>query len=416
MRILWQNEHYPDAVKGGGSAVNTYYIVTALARLGHEVVILARGPAGRGAFNEDVNGTTVLRFPAATPPDGLWPVWPLIEPFYWRRPLTAVAGSFDAAVGIDYPFALGMKHLFPERPLIYRVEGSQKSHDAAMASGNGAPVSLAERKRRLVHRVLIAEIDFMDRRVWRRCDTVVVKSRFMRGELERLYGVPAERIAIVPNGVDHRRYAEAEATPDARERLGAAERERVVIVFCGRLVAMKNVGHLLRAVAMLPDRERVVLAILGDGDQRTTLQQEARDLGIHSTVRFLGHTERVEEYLAAADIAVLPSVYEPFGNALLEAMAAGLPCVALRPDGRGVKTASDEILDDGETGLLVDHEHPRALAEALQVLVSDRQRRRAMGQRAQQVCRARYSWESCAARYVELLVAARERRPMRRAG
>ena len=267
-------------------------------------------------------------------------------------------------------------------------------------------VSLADRKRRALERLLTAENDFMDRRVWKRCDAIVVKSRFMKGELERLYRVPGPRIAVIPNGVDHERYAGARPTADTLARLGNAGREKVVISFCGRLVPMKNAAHLLRAFALMPDRHRCLLALLGDGAERPALERLARDLGIAPAVRFVGHTDRAETFLAAADISVLPSVYEPFGNALLEAMAAGLPCVALRPDGGRVRTASDEILDHGETGLLVDPAEPRALADALQHLVRKPEARRAMGVRAQDVCRIRYSWERCAARYLDLIGAA----------
>jgi glycogen synthase len=416
MNILWQNEHYPDAVKGGGGAVNTYYIATALERLGHRVTILARGPAGAGIFSEEVNGTLVLRLPPASLPGALWPLWPLMEPRYWRHPLTAVAGPFDASIGIDFPFALGMKRVFPRRPLIYRVEGSQKSHDAAVAGNGQAVPSLAEWKRRALERLLTAENDFMDRRVWKRCDAIVVKSRFMKRELERLYRVPGPRITVVPNGVDHERYAGARATTDSLGRLGDPRREKVVISFCGRLVPMKNVAHLLRAFALVPDRDRCLLAIIGDGAERPALEREARDLGIDRAVRFVGHTDRPETFLAASDISVLPSVYEPFGNALLEAMAAGLPCVALRPDGARVRTASDEILDDARTGVLVDPSSPRALADALQHLVRHPEARRVMGARAREVCRDRYSWERCAARYVDLIAAAGSRKAVARAG
>jgi glycosyltransferase involved in cell wall biosynthesis len=102
-------------------------------------------------------------------------------------------------------------------------------------------------------------------------------------------------------------------------------------------------------------------------------------------------------------VFVLPSTYEPFGNALIEAMATGLACVALRPDHLAVRTASDDILEDGESGLLVDHRSAEDLAQALDLMAEQRERRLSLGRAAQSRCRNLYSWDACAARYLDLL-------------
>jgi glycosyltransferase involved in cell wall biosynthesis len=150
------------------------------------------------------------------------------------------------------------------------------------------------------------------------------------------------------------------------------------------------------------ERERCVLALIGNGDQRSALEAEAQRLGIAPRVRFVGHSDRVHEFLAASDVFVLPSTYEPFGNALIEAMAAGLPCVALRPDGPTIRLATAEIMRDGATGFLVASGDPADMAARLDGLVRDGALRERFGAAGQARCRERYNWERCARGYLAL--------------
>jgi glycosyltransferase involved in cell wall biosynthesis len=404
LRVLWQNEHYPDVIKGGGGAVNTYYIVRALERLGCDPVVLASGGIRDRTGWEAFDGTRIMRLASVRPPDRLWPIWPVLMPHALRQPLAEIARPFDAFVCSDSAYALSLGRLYPDRPLVCRVEGTVRGYDAAVPADRvGISRSPRELKLAVIHRLLTLENEVMDRRAWKRSHALVVKSAFMKRDVTRLYGITPEKIHVIPNGVDHERYARARPTEAALERLGNPERGTLVITFCGRLVKMKNVPHLLRAFARMRLRSRCLLALVGDGAEREALEAEAQRLGISSEVRFIGRTDRVEEFLAASDIFVLPSTYEPFGNALLEAMASGLPCVALRPDHAAIRTASDEIIEDGETGSLVDPHDPGALAATLDRLAADPALRRRLGEAGRARCRSAYSWDGCAAGYLELL-------------
>jgi glycosyltransferase involved in cell wall biosynthesis len=402
VRILWQNEHYPDPVKGGGGAVNTGYIVRALQELGHNTVILARGSNNGGPYVEEVHGTKVQRLPPVKMPGKLWPLWPLIEPRFTVDVVGAIAGFYDAFVGIDFSFALNVKTLYPRKKLVYRVEGSVKTHNEVVDSLRTESVSKNKKKRSPMMKLLDFGNEFMDRRVWKKCDAIVVKSKFMKRELETLYHLPGGKIHIIPNGVDYDRYSTAKPSEETCLRLNRGNSTRTVIVSCGRLVPMKNIGFLLQAFAAMRQRSHSTLAIMGDGQERDTLEKQAARLGITSQVQFVGYTNRAEEFLAASDIFVLPSIYEPFGNSLVEAMAAGLPCVALKP-GTRVRTASDEILEDGSSGLLVSGDSPTELAAALDSLAISRELRLRIGRQGQVQCKAKYDWKACALRYLDLL-------------
>jgi glycosyltransferase involved in cell wall biosynthesis len=166
---------------------------------------------------------------------------------------------------------------------------------------------------------------------------------------------------------------------------------------------MKNVSFLLKAFALMKYKQEAIVTIVGEGEQREALQKEASALGVADQTRFVGYSSEVERFLAAADIFVLPSVYEPFGNALIEAMAAGVACVALRPDLVKVKTASNEILTDNESGFLVAGDSPSELSAKLDFLVCNPDVRKRIGKTGQETCKNRYDWTQCAAQYLELL-------------
>jgi glycosyltransferase involved in cell wall biosynthesis len=141
------------------------------------------------------------------------------------------------------------------------------------------------------------------------------------------------------------------------------------------LSPQKNHSLLLKAWALLAPaiRETAQLAIVGDGPLRKTLLQEAENLGVGQSVIFPGHSENVATWYKAADLFVLASNYEGLSNAMLEAMSSGLPVVITAVGGH------EWISADPECGFVTPIGDQRALAEALELLISDRNRRDNMG-------------------------------------
>jgi glycosyltransferase involved in cell wall biosynthesis len=140
----------------------------------------------------------------------------------------------------------------------------------------------------------------------------------------RAWGVPGERIRVVPNGIDaaELRYDSALRVA-ARERLGISPSARVVGTI-GRLVPTKRVDRLVRAMTAVPD---ATLLVVGDGPERDALRALARGLGLDGRVVLAGATPYPREMLCAMDVFASPSTQETFGMAVLEALAAGLPAV-----------------------------------------------------------------------------------------
>jgi glycosyltransferase involved in cell wall biosynthesis len=170
--------------------------------------------------------------------------------------------------------------------------------------------------------------------------------------------VPANRLRYIPNGVRIR--ARNEATRVAiRQTLGIAPKQ-FVFLFVGRLQPVKDAGTLLEATALLPkhiaDAVRIVVA--GDGPERERLAAQAHALGIVSRVSFLGARKDIDELLMGADAFIMTSITEGQPMALIEAMAAGIPCVATSVGG------IPALLRDG-AGVLVPPSRPSDVAQAM---------------------------------------------------
>jgi glycosyltransferase involved in cell wall biosynthesis len=198
------------------------------------------------------------------------------------------------------------------------------------------------------------------RALYPRADAVVALSRGVAGELERMIPRVAGRVSVIPNaGVD-------EAVPPPAARAPRSADDAPVLVACGRLVPQKGYPVLLRALARVRERVPARLQILGEGPLRRELGELAAALGVDGAVSFEGFQADPAAWMGAADVFVLSSDYEGFGNVIVEAMAAGAPVVATDcPYGPG------EILERGRHGVLVPPGDPEALAAALLRVLGD---------------------------------------------
>jgi glycosyltransferase involved in cell wall biosynthesis len=231
---------------------------------------------------------------------------------------------------------------------------------------------------------------------------------------------PGSEVEVIPNGVDTVRYAPepsrtTSAAPDAtrnepraRSESPAARETPFRVLYSGRLESYKRVPDLLEGFRLLRDRagRPVSLRIVGGGSLLAALSQVAWKKGISYEVIFEGHlgADAMPRVYREADAMVLPSVVEGMPNVVLEAMASGLPVVATRVPG------SEELLRDGETGLLVPPGDPEAIAAALGRLLESPDLRRAIADRARAEVERR-SWKAAAEAYLSLYRKVLEREP-----
>lgn len=195
----------------------------------------------------------------------------------------------------------------------------------------------------------------------------------------------ARKITVVPNGITAPQI-DAESGPQClRLELGISD-DSLLIVCAARLESEKDVASLVEAMAIVRRRHpQAVCVVAGEGSQRSALERRIADLGLDGGVRLLGFRNDVATIVSAADLFVLPSVAEPFGLVILEAMSLGKPVIATAAGG------PLEIVVQGQTGLLVPPANPVALADAIGQLATDAELRRRMGLAGQQRFAARYT-------------------------
>ncbi len=217
----------------------------------------------------------------------------------------------------------------------------------------------------------------LERALARVSDCLIGVSEATVDDLVRLGVAPPAKFRVLPLGLDLDPLAEPddELRRECRGqlRIGADE---ILLVFVGRVVPIKRLDLLLRALALARQTEpRLRLALIGDGEERPRLERQAAELGIAADVRFLGYRRELRPLFAAADVAVLSSDNEGTPVSLIEAAAAGLPAVAT--DVGGVREVVGE-----ETGILVPRGDASALASALLLMAGDAGRRQSCGRAA----------------------------------
>ncbi len=204
--------------------------------------------------------------------------------------------------------------------------------------------------------------------------------------LGRLHIVEKSKLRFLGNGVDLGRFnpqVVAELRAHERSRLGVAD-EEIVVGMVGRLVAEKGVPELVEAARSLGDDVRIVVAGPNDPDKDDAISPELLERGRDSGVEFVGMRRDIEAFYSGLDVFVLPSHREGFPRAAMEAAACGLPLVVT--DIRGCR----QVVDEGVNGLLVPVADAAALASAISSLVSDPERREAMGEASVEIARQRF--------------------------
>ena len=228
----------------------------------------------------------------------------------------------------------------------------------------------------------------LERRLASVSDALIGVSGATVDDLVRLGIAPRERFRVIPLGLDLDPFLDTTAADGAEFRAEAGVREgEVLVTFVGRLVRIKRVDVLLRAVAHARARGAPVrLAVVGDGEIRPDLEALASDLGVAGSVWFAGYRARMVPVAAGSDIAVLSSENEGTPVSLIEAGAAAKPAVATRVGG-----VPDVVTP--ETGVLADAGDSTALGEGIARLAADAQARARMGALARAHVAQRFSVE-----------------------
>lgn len=220
---------------------------------------------------------------------------------------------------------------------------------------------------------------------------VIVNSNYMKSELQRLFGLPFEKINVVPNGVNLTNYSGIERDYEFRRRF-AMDNEKIIL-FMGRLVYEKGVQYLIGAMPkILEHYHDAKLVIAGKGGMLDELKAEVNALGLGNKVCFAGYMsgKDVGKMYKAADISVFPSTYEPFGIVALEAMLAEVPIVVSDIGGL------NEIVEHRENGMKSYAGNSNSISDSILELLFNPQLCANITKKAKAKVRNQYNWNKIA--------------------
>jgi L-malate glycosyltransferase len=224
----------------------------------------------------------------------------------------------------------------------------------------------------------------------------IAVSEQVKDSLVQVIGPIQDKIVVICNGVDLKRYSRPVDKALVRSRLGL-DAQAFLIIMVGTLREPKGHCYMIEAMSELVSRHPNMHALfVGDGELREELRAQAARLGLVEHIHFLGNRSDVPDLLAASDLFALPSLWEGLSMALLEAMASGLPIVASAVSG------TVQVMLPDETGLLVPPKDVPKLVEAIEQLLSNPTRAQSMGTAARQRVETEFSAEKQAGEHLAL--------------
>ena len=376
MKILMLTWEYPPRVVGGIARV-VYDLSRTLLKDGHDVTVVTYRE-GDAPYYEDDKGVKVYRVDNYMINPNNFIDWIMQLNFNLvakANELIAEQGKFDVIHAHDWLVAYAAKTLknsfnIPIVATIHATESGRNSgiHDETQRYINDTEWMLTYE-----------------------ASEVIVNSNYMKNELQRLFGLPYEKINVVPNGVNLNLFNGIERDYNFRRRY-AMDNEKIIL-FMGRLVYEKGVQHLIAAMPkILNGYHDSKLIICGKGGMLDELKAEANALGLGEKVYFAGYMngKDVQRMYKAADVAVFPSTYEPFGIVALEAMLSENPVVVSDVGGL------NEIVQHRENGMKSYAGNPNSIADSILELLYDHKLCADITKKAKNKVRNEYNWSKIA--------------------
>ena len=382
----------------GGVANSLNYLGQTLLSDGHKVILLAERQEGEQE-REDVNGIIVIRH------ERFGSRYFFREnPFYLsrlKRTLQQVIQHYEVNSVIS-------RHLYYSFCVRYQIEECVYLLASFYGPETREFMNRSENsllKRAYLYIQSLAQ-DEIEKRLFRELDQLKVAtlSERRRNELVLKYGIAPGLIQVIPPGVDQEVFSPREHDL-IRKRVGLDEslvRGRCIFVCVCRHEWRKNLDELIDIFARSSYlRQNASLILIGTGPQ--TAHLERRITSVRADHIYLaGFQENTNEWYNCGDVFVFPSLQEGFGQVFLEAMSSGLPVVAYGR-GRGVDMPTDEIVQDGETGLIVDRDDPDAFEAALVEIAANPNLRKNMSKAARRRTETSYHWSTTAKNLLALL-------------
>ena len=374
MMLSWE---FPPRVIGGISP-HVYFLSKSLAKQGVKVYVVTCDFPGAPA-HEVIDGVEVYRIDSYKNPAPDFATWVYLMNLNMQKETAALARKLEGKIDVfhahDWLVAnagIGLKHVF-RKPLLVTV------HSTEMGRRDG----LHTNTEKMIHETEA----WLTYEAWK----VICCSDYMIQHVKWVFGLPTDKLVMVPNGVNTDVYDDVKNNlKDFRKNFALPEEK--IILYVGRLVYEKGIHVLINAAPKILDKVDAKFIIVGSGYMKEQLLNIVRSMGLEHKVLFEGFLDEqtLLKLQKCADVSVVPSLFEPFGIVALEAMAAKSAIVVSDTGGLS------EIVEHDVTGVKVYPNNPDSLAWGITKILLDENYRNRIRENAYKEVQEKYDWEKIA--------------------
>jgi glycosyltransferase involved in cell wall biosynthesis len=386
MNVLLLSWEYPPRIVGG-LGTHVHKLSTNLAKQGVNIHVITKDVPGASdyEFSEGVHIHRVPLYPPEIPQED-WVPWTLqFNVALLERTIPIInekIGKVHVLHAHDWLVAhaaIALKHAY-RIPLVATIHATEYGRHQGHLPG--------------IMQKIIHQVEW-----WLTFESVrtICCSNYMRDEVVKIFELPEDKVDVIPNGIEFDDFS-TNVTTDL-VRMKYVEPDKKMVLFVGRLVYEKGVQTVIEAMPMVMDQiPDVRFLVVGTGPHARKLKAMSEESGLDEKVKFLGYIDgkSLIKFYKCADLTVVPSLYEPFGMVVLEAMVAGSPVIVA--DTGGLK----EIVVHEETGLKFTPGDPVSLSEAIIRVLSDQELSRRLTSDARNFIGERYSWGRIALGTIEV--------------
>lgn len=372
MMLTWE---FPPRIIGGISP-HVYHLSKSLAKNGVKVYVVTCDFPG-APQHETLNGVEIFRVDSYKNPSPDFATWVYLMNMNMQKEAAALVNSLGGKVDVfhvhDWLVAnagIGLKHVF-RKPLLATI------HSTEIGRRNG----IHSDYERMIHETEA----WLTYEAWK----VICCSNYMVSHVRWAFGLPEDKLVMVPNGVSVQEYEKSKNADLSEFRKKFALPEEKIVLFVGRLVYEKGIHVLINAVPKVLEKISAKFVVVGNGYMKEPLSNLIRRMGLTHKVMFTGFVddETLRNLQKCADVSVVPSFFEPFGIVALEAMAAKSPLVVSDTGGLS------EIVEHDVTGVKVYPNNPDSLAWGITKVLLDEKYADWLRNNAYRKVQEEYNWD-----------------------
>ena len=373
MKILMLTWEYPPRVVGGISKV-VYDLSHKMVKEGNEVTVVTYKDGDNVKYYENDKGVEVYRVDNYMIRPNNFIDWIMQLNFNMITKANEIInknGKFDVIHAHDWLVAYSAKSIKESYniPLISTIHATESGRNSG------------------IHDETQRYINDSEWMLTYESSEVIVNSNYMKNEVQRLFGLPYDKINVIPNGVNLQLFSNVNIDYDFRRQY-AMDNEKIIL-YVGRLVYEKGIQNLIAAMPKILERYHdSKLIICGRGGMIDELREQVKYLGIENKVYFAGYcdSKKMQKMYKCADVAVFPSTYEPFGIVAIESMLSGTPTIVSDVGGL------NEIIEHGVTGMKSYAGNANSVADSVLALLFDPKLCFNISQNAIKKVKENYNW------------------------